>query len=415
MSTTTMHPIVSLLSEGGPGPRDILVVEETLLPMLLLPDVPVVLRDVREPISILQRFLLQAAVDARMLDLHDAQQATSIPLYALRRLACEFAQSGLFTRDIAADRFMPNDDLCRRALATNRVELEKPGRLHLLFLPESSELVALQRDDTVRKFVSTLHACTPDAGYPTPGLEGRELHEFLQSHIERSAVTGLPPEFIRIEPPATAATIPSDKTGSPMPASVPAFRVSFTVTTGDKHPRCRLRLLAARKANEVELSAATKTIATTVHRATLSTLPTASIPALAHLGMPRDAQAELVFESPVRANVPLDAWSAKQVSAMTWLTRPHPVRVQQPELSLTTRASVSFFASDEVADRLFAIDEATLAVLSAPNAPTPQSLRAAVERSGRGVQDVDVRERLWQRREYARVHSIRAHEDLFHD
>ncbi len=415
MSTTTMHPIVSLLSECGPGPRDILVVEETLLPMLLLPDVPVVLRDVREPISILQRFLLQAAVDARMLDLHDAQQATSIPLYALRTLSCEFAQSGLFTRESVTDRFTPNDDLCGRALATNRVELEKPSRLHLLFLPESNELVALQRDDTVRKFVNTLQACTPDAGYPTPGLEGRGFYEFLQSHIERSAVAGLPSDFIRIEPLATAPTIPGDTTGSTMPASVPAFRVSFTVTTGDTHPRCRLRLLAARKANEIDLSAATTTIATTAQRATLSTLPTASLPALANLGMPRDAQGELVFESPVRATVPLDAWSARLVSAMTWLTRPHPVRVQQPELSLTTRASMSFLASDEVADRLFAIDEATLAVLNAPTAPTPQSLRAAVERSGRGVRDGDVTERLWQRREFAHVHSIRAHEDLFHD
>ncbi len=68
MSTEHTPPIVSLIDGDGPGPRDALVVEEVLLPMLLIPAVPVVLRDVREPISILQRFLLQAAVDVGVLE-----------------------------------------------------------------------------------------------------------------------------------------------------------------------------------------------------------------------------------------------------------------------------------------------------------------------------------------------------------
>ena len=149
---TTMPLIVTLLNEDGPGPRDVLVVEETVLPMLLMPDVPVVLRDVREPISILQRFLLQAAVDAGWLDLREAHQATAIPIVALRRVAGEFARAGLFVADEQPDRFSARDELCRRSLAADRVELEKPGRLHFLYLPESEEVVALHMDGQTRKF-----------------------------------------------------------------------------------------------------------------------------------------------------------------------------------------------------------------------------------------------------------------------
>lgn len=411
---TTMPPIVTLLNEDGPGPRDVLVVEETVLPMLLMPDVPVVLRDVREPISILQRFLLQAAVDAGPLDLREAHQATAIPIVALRRVAGEFARAGLFVADEQPDRFSARDELCRRSLAADRVELEKPGRLHFLFLPESDEVVALHMDGQTRKFVTALQACVPEAGFPTPSLEGRGLAEFLQSHLDHSAVGGLPSDFIRTEQPGIEPAPLSDGVVSPMPKAVPVFRVAFTVTAEKDRTRCRLKLLAPRKPVDVDLSAAQGMAAIATERATVSSLPTSSVPALTDLGMPHGSGAELHFESPVRATVPLDSWNAQQVAAQVWLTQKHPVRVHQPSLAMTTRAAVSFLSADEGADRLFAVDEAAQALLTAATPPTPKTLEEAVTRTGRDVHRNDVTDRLWRCRQYACVHAIRVQEDLFH-
>lgn len=414
MSTPSIQPIVSLLSEDRPGPHDVLVADEALLPMLLLPDVPVVLRDVREPISILQRFLLQAAVDGLTLNLHEAQQATSIPIFALRRLSREFAQSGVFVAEETPDQFTANHDLCRRALATDRVELEKSGRMHFLFLPESNDLIALSNDDPTRRFVAALQTCVPDAGYPTTGVEGRGLGEFLQSRLDCSTIAGLRSDFLRIEQADTALMSSDGGTGQPMPASTPAFRVAFTVTNETGHARCRLMLTSPRRPAPIEVSNAKGMIAMMTERGIVSPLPSGSVPMLDEIGLPHAARTELVFESPVRATVSLDGWSAREVSARGWLTNQYVVRVQQAALALTTRAQMCFIAADEHAHRLFAIDEAAQLLLSAKTPPSPQSLRDAVTHVGRGVCDADVTERLWLRREFASVHSIRVQEDLFH-
>jgi len=414
MSTPSVQPIVSLLSEDRPGPHDVLVADEALLPMLLFPDVAVVLRDVRDPISILQRFLLQAAVDGRTLNLHEAQQATSIPIFALRRLSREFAQSGVFVSQETPDQFTPNDELCRRALATDRVELEKSGRMHFLFLPESNDLIALSNDEAIRRFVAALQTCVPDAGYPTTGVEGRGLGEFLQSRQDCSTITGLPSDFLRIEHAGTVLNSSEGGTRQPMPASAPAFRVAFTVTTEKGHARCRLKLLSPRRPAPIELSNAKGMIAMMTERGIVSRLPIGSVPMLVEIGVPQAARTELVFGSPVGATVSLDAWSAREVSAHGWLTHQYVVRVQQAALALTTRAQMCFVAADEDAHRLFAIDEAAQSLLRLKTPPSTQSLRDAAKHAGRGVCDADVTERLWLRREFASVHSIRAQEDLFH-
>lgn len=413
MNTEAPRPVISLIEGDAPGQHETLVVEEATLPMLLLRDLPAVLRDVREPISTLQRFLLQAAVEASLLDLHDAQQASSVPLFALRRIAWEFARAGLFVADQRPGCFVPNDELCRRSLEMNRVELEKPGRLSLVFLPESDEVFALDTDDRARKFVVDLQNCTPDAGFPTPALEGMPLAEFLQRRLSDAAISGLPADFLRFELAPPTPMGQHAEPACPLPASIPAFRVGFTVVSHQDRLRCRLKLLAIRKPAEPDISAAHRLLSTTMAHAAVR-LPTASVPSLQALGMPRNAPGELVFESPVRAVIPLDRRAAEQVSAHDWLTRRHTLRVQHPQLALTTRAALSFTAADAEADRLFAIDEVARAMTALRSPPSPQSLRDEIERVGRDVEPVDVVDRLWQCREFACVHAIRFQEDLVH-
>ena len=143
-------------------------------------------------------------------------------------------------------------------------------------------------------------------------------------------------------------------------------------------------------------------------------MSTSNVPSLETLGVPRTASRDLVFESPVRAVVPLDRWAAEQVSSHDWLTRRHTLRVQHPQLALTTRAALSFTAADAEADRLFAIDEVARAMVALRTSPSPQSLHAEVVRVGRGAEPAAVVDRLWQCGEFACVHTIRAQEDLTH-
>lgn len=414
MTTEQIPAIISLIDGDGPGPRDVLVVEQATLPMLLLRDVSVVLRDVREPISVLQRFLLQAALDAGVLNLHEAQQASSVPLFALRRLAWEFARAGLFTTVEQSDCFAPNNELCRRSLAMDRVELEKPGRLHFVFLPESDELVALVVDDHTRKFVTELQNCEPDAGYPTPTLEGVACGEFLQQRMGRGEISGLPADFLRFDTASLTPAGPSSETASPLPSAIPAFRVGFTALSDKEALRCRLRLLAIRKSPEVDLSAARVLLSRVMEHVGATRSPAESIPSLRAQGFPAGVRSELVFESPVRAKVPLEAWAAQQVASRGWLTRSTVLRVQYPSLAITLRASLAFTAADTEADRLFAIDEAAQELLRLPSTPTSKALATAVDRVGRGAETSHVVDRLWQGGEYACIHAIRVQEDLYH-
>lgn len=414
MNTEQTAAIISLIDGDEPGPRDVLVVEEATLPMLLLRDVSVVLRDVREPISVLQRFLLQAALDAGVLDLHEAQQASSVPLFALRRLAWEFARAGLFTTVEQSGCFTPNDDLCRRSLAMDRVELEKPGKLHFVFLPESDELIALSADDHTRKFVIELQNCKPDAGYPTPTLEGVACGDFLQQRLSRGEVSGLPADFLRFDTALFTLNGPSSEVVCPLPSAIPAFRVGFTALSDKERVRCRLRLLAIRKSPEVDLSAAHILLSKAMEHVGATRSPAEGIPSLRAQGFPAGVRAELVFESPVRANIPLEGWAAQQVASHGWLTRSSVLRVQYPSLAMTTRASLAFTAADTEADRLFAIDEAAQDLLRMPSTPSSKALAVAVDRVGRGAEASHVVDRLWQGGEYACIHAIRVQEDLFH-
>ena len=414
MSTEDTPPIVTLIEGDGPGPRDALVVEEALLPMLLIPAVPVVLRDVREPISMLQRFLLQAAVDVGVLDLREAQQATSVPLFALRRIAWEFARSGLFTAHDQPGRFTPNDELCRRSLAMDRVELEKPGVLHFLFLPETDELIALDLDAPAKRFVADLQTCTPDAGFPTSHLEGVACEQFLVGRLANGAIGGLPSDFLRF---GTTPQAPAEATGTivrPLPSSIPAFRVGFTALSEEGELRCRLRLLVNRRAPEVDVSSARSLVSTTMEHAAAARATSDSIPSLRAEGVPAGVQLSLDFESPVRARLSLEGWVAAQVASRGWLTRSYTLRVQHPSWALTTRATLAFAAGDEASQRLFAVDSAAQEVLHLP-APTPGALAAAVDRAGRGCESGQVIDRLWESAEFACIHAIRVHEDLFHD
>lgn len=414
MSTEHTPPIVSLIDGDGPGPRDALVVEEVLLPMLLIPAVPVVLRDVREPISILQRFLLQAAVDVGVLDLREAQQATAVPLFALRRIAWEFACSGLFTADDQPGRFTPNDELCRRSLAMDRVELEKPGVLHFLFLPETDELIALDMDAAAKKFVAELQTSTPDAGFPTPHLEGIACEQFLVGRLADGAIGGLPSDFLRFgtTPPTPAEG--AETIVCPLPSSAPAFRVRFTALSEKQEFRCPLRLLVNRRSPEVDVSSARVLVSTTMEHTAAARVTSDGIPSLRAEGVPAGANAMLNFESPVRARMLLEGWVAAQVASRGWLTRSYTLRVQHPSRALTTRATLTFAAGDETAERLFAVDSAAQEVLHI-SAPTPRHLAMAVDRAGRGCESKQVVDRLWESAEFACIHAIRVQEDLFHD
>ncbi|MGE0302421.1 MAG: hypothetical protein AB7Q91_06845 [Phycisphaerales bacterium] len=414
MTTLQTPPHITVVDGNGPGPRDVLVVEEVLLPMLLLPDVSVVLRDVREPISVLQRFLLQAAVDAGVLDLAEAQQASSIPLFALRRTAWAFARAGLFMTHNRPDCFAPNVELCRRSLEMNRVELEKSGKVHLVYLPESDEVLALPVNEHTRKFMAALQSDTPDAGYPMPALEGVACAEFLQQRLDRGEIQGLPSDFLRFVMVSSAPVGHSGESLRPLPAASPAFRVGFVVVSDNDSLHCRLRRLGARRPPEVDFSAAYRLLANTMQHAESAHVFAESVAALRAQGFPAGCPSELVFENPVQASIALEGWVAERVASHGWLTRSYTLRVQHPDLAMTTSATLAFTSADTDADRLFAVDEAARELLRQPAAATPKSLAAAVESVGRAAEAKHVIDRLWDGAEYACVHAIRVQEDLFH-
>lgn len=410
----TQPTSVTLDDRGMPLADRTLVIDKLLIPLLLVPDVPVVLRDIREPLSTFQTFLLRAAAEHELLSLDDLFDASRIPLAALRQLCEQFREAGLFTRsETLVETYTVNVEQCRDTLEKGRLELRKPGSLHLVYLPQTDELIAY-RADVLEGFVREFRFYQDSAGFPVPNMSGRNIGQFIRQRIVEGGLLNRPDELIELSESEMAAPAAASALPHPFPASIPAFVVGAEAVRGPDRHELQLRFEPQgnrKRAFALDVSSAARLWETLRDLTTHPLEPKAAAPLAAALGLKVGHGLTINLRGPVHATSVLGSREAERVAAQRWLTDPLPIRISRPSAGLVSRARLELQPGDPTAERLFDIDRATRRVL----ADNGQVTRRQVAELGyQGVGYDDVLERLWKRREIGCGQSLRSQEDLLY-
>ncbi|MGW4799953.1 hypothetical protein ACWEPC_46800 [Nonomuraea sp. NPDC004297] len=166
---------------------------EVLLPMLLWPSVPVV-RRIEEALTIVDRFVLEAALTLAPVRATDVEEITGIPADAVVRVAGRLAGLNLIVGD-GLD-YHANGDQAREALRSLSVPEYKTAYVTFLYLPQGDDLIAFSRAAGGRE-PPLLQRVAPVSAAPLPDeLAGAVRAEVLDTRIAEGRVSNLPDDVV---------------------------------------------------------------------------------------------------------------------------------------------------------------------------------------------------------------------------
>ncbi|MEV0129608.1 hypothetical protein AB0H83_14270 [Dactylosporangium sp. NPDC050688] len=370
-------------------------VVEALLPMHLW-RAPV-LRLVTHGLSVVERFIIEAAVELRALTAQDVGAVTGLPTEITARVIAQLTAAGILSvrPDGAAEPVFPaaTDTLERAEL----YELRETW-LTFAYLPRTADLIAFDGGPGTAA-APQLNRLAPAFEAPMPAdVAGRPAAEFLDERIRTGTVTGMP-EWLH----AAVAD------GATLPATCPAYRCVGHLRRGQPP---KLRLVDAKRPERAQ------------------PLPVADAATglaewLAMLGDAVDGAFDrwgrLARESPNGPHrtfaIGADLARAVMHDGLP-LNRPCGLMVRDEEAVVTQ--PVGLTPADPAAEAVFTLDHAVASVLAEPldglglhTLATAGALAAAAY--GAEPEAEDIRAELWRRRHFVHVYRLRAANDFAYD
>jgi hypothetical protein len=369
------------------------VVREALLPMLLWPSVPVV-QEVEQRLTVIDRFVVEAALLMTPVTAADIAEVTGVPHDAVGRIAGRLVGLGLLVPDGAG--FAPAETAAA-ALDRPSVAERRETRLTFLYLPQGDDLVAYQ-DGMRRVEPPMLHRTTPDTMSPLPpGTAERSLAGFLRERIIGGQVVGLPEGIVDV--------VDEEQT---TPFGCPAYRCAGTVVTTDTDVELRLRATGTqRRQVSYKIAGAAGQAAYWSARAEWTDAVVADWTATG-------GTVETARLGSTRWSLTVDGPAAvAAVAAGIDLSRPAGLSIESDDC--VTYVDVSFSAADHAALRMFAMQDALLRITSkvtgdlaeetVPDAAS--AARAAYGLTEADLSDAAVHDQLWLDGHYLHVYALR--------
>lgn len=168
-------------------------VREALVPMELWTAVPVV-RRIDEELTIVDRFILEAALDLNPLYARDVEDVTRIPRDAVTRIAGRLTGLGLLRA--AEDAYWAETDAVEAALNRRSVPRYALTRLTFLYLPDGDDLIAFGSGPG-QAAAPKLNRVAPVSDKALPAdLAGIPVTEFVGRRIRAGTVARLPEDIV---------------------------------------------------------------------------------------------------------------------------------------------------------------------------------------------------------------------------
>lgn len=373
------------------------VVREALLPMLLWPSVPVI-REVEQRITVIDRFVVEAALRMAPVTAADIAEVTGVPQDAINRIAGRLAGLGLLVPDGIG--YVPAETAAA-ALDRSSVPERQVTRLTFLYLPQGDELIAYQ-DGPHRAEPPMLHRMTPETVFPLPaGTSEQRLARFLRERIVGGQVVGLPDGIVDVD----EEQVDEEQT---VPPACPAYRCAGTVVALDNDVELRLRTTSAKR-RQIRYK-----IAGAVGQAAYWSARTEWTDAIVAGWTATGGTVETSQVGPTRWSLTVDGPAAAgAVAAGVDLSRPAGLSMQSKDC--VTYVDVSFSPADHAACRAFAMQDALLRITEKVTDDLDEGAvadAAAVARVTYGLTEVDlteaaVHDQLWIDGHYLHVYALR--------
>lgn len=189
--------------------------------MLLWPSVPVI-RRIYEELTVVDRFVVEAALTFAPMRAEDVEEITTIPKDAVVRITGRLASLGLLRVD-GAD-YYPVDAAAQKALQESAVPEDRKTSMTFLYLPHSDDLIAFPTG-LGRSRPPLLQKAKPVAIAPLPReVAGAARADLLRTRIQSGRVAGLPPDIVDVV---------DDTSDEALPPSCPAYRCRGHVKSND--------------------------------------------------------------------------------------------------------------------------------------------------------------------------------------
>lgn len=367
------------------------VVREALLPMLLWPSVPVEL-EVHQRLTVIDRFVAEAALMMAPVFAADIAEVTGVPEDAVDRIAGRLVGLGLLVP--AGAGFAPAATAAA-VLARPTVPERRETRLTFLYLPQGDDLIAYQ-DGPRRVEPPRLHRMTPEAVSRLPlGAAERSLAGFLRERIAGGRVLGLPDGVVDV--------IDEEQT---TPLACPVYRCGGTVVTTDAEVELRLRPVAQRLR-------ARYTIVGAVGQAAYWSARTEWAGAVADWTA-TGGTVEPTRLGPTSWSLAVDGPAATEAAAAgVDLSGPRGLSMDSEDC--VTYVDVAFSPADHAARRVFAMQDAVFRIASKMVDDLDEetvSDAASAARATYGLPEADltdaaVHRQLWLDRHYLHVYALR--------
>jgi hypothetical protein len=377
-------------------------VVEALLPLHQF-NAPVI-KVVRDRLSVVERFIIEAALDLGSIAAIDVAEVTGLQPDLAARVIARVAAVGVLEPDEDAEAFRPVTPAAANALTDAELRQYHHAELTFLYLPRTDDLIAFEPGSGKTR-PPLLNRVAPVYQAPLPAeLVGAKTAEFLEARIAAGTLLGLPDWLHGPEPSAER-----------LPETCPAYRCRGHLRGGGKGPV--LRLVDATRTDRVQpfASAGEATGLT----AWLSVQAESLTGAFAQWDEPVLSPHRLDGDDDTAygCDVPGDL-ARKMMTDGLPLSRPLGLAIHDEEARL--RIGVRLRPADLPSRELFALDQAVAAVLAVPlRSLDADRLSAAVSAAG-AAYDCElvagqVRDELWRRRQFFHVYQLRAADDFAYD
>jgi hypothetical protein len=370
------------------------VVREALLPMLVWPSVPVV-REIEERLTVIDRFVVEAAALMTSVTAADIAEVTGVPQDAVGRIAGRLVGLGLLApADIG---YAPTAEAAA-TLDRPSIVKRQPARLTFLYLPQGDDLIAYQ-DGPRRVEPPMVHRMPVETNFPLPPrTAGRRLVDFLRERIGRGQVIGLPEGIVDV--------VNQDQT---LPLGCPAYRCAGAVvgTGTDPGAEVELRLHTA-SGRHFKLAGAVGQAAYWAAPATW----TNAIDAVVADWTATGGAVERTQVGPTSWVLTVDGLAAAAATGVD-LSGPAGLSIQAD--ACVTYVDISFSPADHAARREFAMQDAQLRITTKVTddlaedavAEAAAAARATYGLTEEDLPDAAIRDQLWRNGHYLHVYALR--------
>lgn len=369
------------------------IVREALLPMLLWPSVPVV-RVVEQRFTVIDRFVVEAALMMAPVTSADIAEVTGVPQDAVSRIAGRLVGLDLLAPEGIG--FVPTETAAA-ALERPSVSQRQKTRLTFLYLPQGDDLIAYQ-DGPHRAEPPMLHRTVPETKAPLPqGVSEQRLADFLRERIAGGRVVGLPEDVVDV-----------DDEKQTLPLGCPTYRCAGTVVATDTNVELRLRTVGAKRRQiNYKIVGAAGQAAYWSARAEWTNAVVADWTVTG-------GTVETNQLGPTRWSLTLDGPAATEAAA-AGIDLSRPVGLTTESDTCITYVDVSFSPADHAARRVFAMQDALLRITSKVTDDLDEDTlldAVSVARATYGLADTDlteaaVHDQLWLDGHYLHVYALR--------